>query len=201
MPCERFVDHRASPHRNTGHSLGFSRTLSRSEFFYEPTRGTRATGQHATPSSDASTWTRLNTHFSCLCFICCVILASVAVLFVFPALRSAGPDHHLHFSQSTFLGGSKSCIYTRSAASRQRNGCIKYWPFLSFSFHVVSQGAPNSTVARPRELVRIPSVLSTLAPCAGWLVGRRRQNLIRSGCILVCGVDYLIASGYRTWSW
>ena len=66
-------------------------------------------------------------------------------------------------------------------------GGLKFQPFLSFLFHyVVSQGAPNSKVVRSRESVRIPTVLPTPALCAGWLVGRGRQYLIRRGSILVC---------------
>lgn len=44
-----------------------------------------------------------------------------------------------------YLGGSKSCIYTRSAASRQRNGRMKYQPFLSFDCFIMSSHRKRPT--------------------------------------------------------
>lgn len=181
-----WLTYRASLHSISGYNWGFSRTLRGSECFHEPRRRTRARKLQAS-STSSSTWTRVKYPLVCFYVICCVILASVAVLLVFPALASAGPDHHLRFFRSTIWEvQSPAFIKDRQPHG---NGMGRYFqPFLTLYFHrVVSQGAPDSEVVRSRESVRIPGILSTLALCAGWLVGRQRQNLIGLGAYWYAG--------------
>ena len=120
-------------------------------------------------------------------FVCCVILASVAVFIVFAAWASAGPDLNLHFLYLLFGRSSKTAFIQDRQPHGNGIGGLKFRPFLSFFFHyVVSHGAPNSKVVRSQESVRIPVVSPPPALCAGWLVGRQRQYLIERGSILVC---------------
>ena len=181
-----WLTYRASPHSISGHHLGFSRTFRGSDFFQGPRRRTRARILQAS-TTELSTWTRVKYPLVCFYVICCVILASVAVFLVFPASALAGPDRHLRFFRSTIWEvQSPAFIKDRQPHG---NGMGRYFqPFLTLYFHrVVSQGAPDSEVVRSRESVRIPGVLSILALCAGWLVGRQRQNLIGLGAYWYAG--------------
>ena len=167
--------------------LGFQQDFGGgSGFVHEPTRRKRGANSQA---SSSGPWTRTRADSTLLCFyvICCVILASVAVLVVFPASASAGPDHT--FASFYRLFGRLKFLHLYKIGSLTATGWADRLSALSVFFfqHVVSQGAPNSKVVRSRESVRTPGVLSTLALRASWLVGGRRQYLIGSGGILVCG--------------
>ena len=143
--------------------------------FHEPRRRTRATRLQAS-SSDSSTWTRARYPLVCFCVVCCVILASVAVFFGFPASATAGPDLDFRFFQST-IWEDQYCIYTRSTASRQRNWWIN---FSAFSVFFISSCHPTGSARL--EGGKIPRVGShtwrlVYFGTVCWLASRRTMTI------------------------
>lgn len=136
-------------------------------------------------SSEFSTWTRAKYPLLCFFLICCVILASVAVY----SLHRYRLVRTITFTSFYRLFGRVKFQHLYKIGGLTATGWVDRLSALSvfFHHHVVSRGAPNSKVVRSQESVRTPGVLSTPALGAGWLVGRRRQYLIGSEGILVCG--------------
>ena len=65
-------------------------------------------------------------------FVCCVILASVAVFLVFAAWASAGPDLNLRFLYLLFGRSSKTAFIQDRQPHGNGIGGLKFRPFLSF---------------------------------------------------------------------
>lgn len=151
-------------------------------------------------SLHSSTWTRAGYPFFLLLFHLLRHSSERCCTCCFSCIGTGWSGSPPSLLSIDYLGGSQICIYTRSIASRQRNGRLSSQPFRIFFFfrHVASQGVPNSKVVRSRESDHIPGVMPILALRAGWLVGRQATTVLnRKGEAYWYAGGCVVASGYR----